>query len=494
MKVNVILGAGPAGVSCAYELAQHGTAATVIERHDRVGGLCRTIPFQGCRFDIGPHRFFTKNDEVDRLWHAALGDQAVTVARQTRILYRNHLFDYPLRPLAALQGLGLWTSARAMASFARIKLFPERRPPAGNFEDWVVRQFGRVLYDIFFKTYTEKVWGISCRDISAEWAGQRIKGLSLSSALLHSLKRGGATGTGIKSLVDQFDYPRLGAGQAYERLAEQAQRRGADFRFRTSVQEILHDGTRLTAVAVAGPDGGCMRLPAAQVFSSMPLTQFVLRLNPVPPAEVVEAARTLYYRDHLTVNLVVRRRRPFPDNWIYVHDPRVRMARIACYGNFSDGMLADPAQDALSVEYFAFAHDDLWQRDDAELIRLAGAELEQTGLLAAREIAGAFVVRERDSYPVYYLGYRRNLETIRNYLARFANLTPIGRGGMYRYNNQDHAMLSGLLAARNYCHPGARHDLWEINEENEYLEEKQLPLPLHAGPAVVEEVHVVAQD
>lgn len=478
-----VLGAGPAGISCAHELARRGVPAHVIERHPQVGGLCRTIPHGGFLFDVGPHRFFTKNDEVERLWHEALGDESVTVARRTRILYRNHLFDYPLKPLAALRGLGLWTSLQAMASFAKIKLGPRRGRARGSFEDWVVSQFGRVLYDIFFKTYTEKVWGISCRDISAEWAGQRIKGLSLTSALLNSLKRGGGAASGVKSLVDQFDYPRLGAGQVYERLAEKARSQGAVFALSTRVLGVRHGNNRIAGIDVEGPGGESSQLSAEHVFSSIPLTELILRLSPAPPDEVLEAARTLYYRDHVTVNLVIRRRRPFPDNWIYVHDPRVRMARIACYGNFSDGMLRDVGKDALSVEYFTFAHDELWQMADEQLIALAGRELEQVGLLAAGDIEGAFVVRERDSYPVYYLGYRSSLDTIRAYLARFENLTPIGRGGMYRYNNQDHAILSGLLAARNFCAPGAHHDLWEINEENEYLEEKQLPLPMHAGPA-----------
>ena len=483
MKKDVlILGAGPAGISCAHELTKRGVAPTVIERHEQVGGLCRTLAHQGFLFDIGPHRFFTKNEEVDRLWHAALGDQCASVSRLTRILYRNYLFDYPLRPLAALRGLGLWTSAKAMASFARIKLFPGDTRPEDHFEAWVVHQFGRTLYEIFFKTYTEKVWGISCQTISADWAGQRIKGLSLISAVLNSLKFGHG-GTGVKSLVDRFDYPLRGAGQAYERLADGAQSNGAVFKLNTRVHGLHHENGRIVAIETENQAGTLERLPADHVFSSIPLTQLVLRLNPAPPDDVLEAATSLYFRDHITVNLVIRRRRPFPDNWIYVHDPRVRMARIACYGNFSEKMLVDPARDALSVEYFTFAHEDLWQMADDQLVALATRELEQVGLLKPGDFETGFVLRERDAYPVYYLGYRNNLDKIRSYLARFDNLAPIGRGGMYRYNNQDHAILSGLLAARNYCVPGTRHDLWEINEEQEYLEEKQLPLPAHAGAA-----------
>ena len=422
-----ILGAGPAGISCAYELAQRGVTSTVLERHKQVGGLCRTIPYNGFLFDVGPHRFFTKNDEVDRLWHETLGDQSVTVSRRTRILYHNHLFDYPLRPLAALKGLGLWTSAKAMASFAWHKMTPGGRQQTGNFEDWVVSQFGRVLYDIFFKTYTEKVWGISCRAISADWAGQRIKGLSLGSALLNSFKKTG--GSRVKSLVDEFDYPRLGAGQVYERLADRARSQGAAFVMKTRVKEIFHEKDRITGIETEGSDEKRKRMSADQVFSSIPLTELILRLNPSPPEEVIDAARRLYYRDHITVNLIIRHRRPFPDNWIYVHDPAVRMARIACYGNFSEDMLSVQEKDALSVEYFTFAHEDLWQMPDEQLIQLAGKELEQVGLVEAKDIEDAFVVRERESYPVYYLGYRNSLETIQDYLSRFTNLTPIGRGG-----------------------------------------------------------------
>lgn len=476
----IILGAGPSGLSCAYELGQRGIPSIVMERHDKVGGLCRTMEFKGFLFDVGPHRFFTKNDEVDKLWHELLGDEVTHVNRLTRILYRNNFFDYPLKPISALKGLGIMTSLHAVGSYAWSRV-TRQKSAVNSFEDWVVNQFGKVLYEIFFKTYTEKVWGIPCSSISAEWAGQRIKGLSLSKAVINglfpSLNRGSG---GVKSLVDQFDYPRKGAGQIYERMADRILASGSQIRLGTSAQAIIHEQRRITAVE--SESAGQMQTTSVRhLFSSIPLTEFIMRLKPNPPAEVVEAARSLYYRDHITVNLIVKKRAPFPDNWIYVHSPEVRVARISSYGNFSPEMLGDQTKDALSVEYFAFAHEDLWQKPDQELIDLAVHELVQLELISKADFEDGFVVRERDSYPTYYLGYKSSLETIRNYVDQFENLTLVGRGGMYRYNNQDHAVLSGLLAARNFSGQGRKYNLWEINEENEYLEEKQLPSPLHAG-------------
>ncbi|HMO04391.1 MAG TPA: NAD(P)/FAD-dependent oxidoreductase [Kiritimatiellia bacterium] len=476
----VILGAGPSGLSCAYELSQRGIPTIVQERHRQVGGLCRTMEFKGYLFDVGPHRFFTKNDEVDRLWHDLLGNEVAHVNRLTRILYRNRFFDYPLKPISALTGLGLFTSAHAVGSYAWSRMTRGNQPPH-SFEDWVVSQFGKVLYEIFFKTYTEKVWGIPCSGISAEWAGQRIKGLSLSKAVINGLfpKLNRGSG-GVKSLVDQFDYPQRGAGQVFEIMADRSRASGTRIDLGVSAQAIVHENKRIVAVESDTP-GGPQTTRVQHLFSSIPLTEFILRLRPAPPAEVLEAARALYYRDHITVNLIVKKRAPFPDNWIYVHSPEVKVARISSYGNFSPGMLADQNKDALSVEYFAFAHEDIWQMSDAELVKLGVRELVQLGLIEQSDFEDGFIIRERDSYPTYYLGYKHNLDTIRAYVDQFANLTLVGRGGMYRYNNQDHAMLSGLLAARNFTGVGKRYNLWEINEEDEYLEEKQLPSPMHAG-------------
>jgi protoporphyrinogen oxidase len=474
-----VLGAGPAGLSAAFKLAQAGVPSTILERHGQVGGLCRTLIYKGARFDVGPHRFFTKNEEVNQLWQDLLGEDRIRVKRLTRILYNQTFFEYPLKPMSALRGLGPVTSARAMLSYAGARFRRHPHPPV-SFEDWVVRKFGKTLYQIFFKTYTEKVWGIPCSNISAAWATQRIKGLNLGQAVLHALAPSLNRRGRVKSLVDEFDYPRLGSGQVYEKMAERSVAGGSRVLLEHTVRAIGHENRRITRLEVATPRGEETH-PVSHVFSSIPLTEFVLKLAPPPPEEVLAAARALYYRDHITVCLIIRRPRPFPDNWIYVHSPEVRMARISSYGNFSPHMPADPNQDAIAVEYFVFAHEDLWHRNDRELIDLARAELAAVSLLAPEDVVDGFVIRERDSYPTYYLAYEEQLEIIKNYLRPFANLTLIGRGGMYRYNNQDHSILSGRLAAANYL--GGNYNLWEINEEQEYLEEKQIPLPYHAGPA-----------
>lgn len=476
-KQVLILGAGPAGLSCAHGLCGLGVKPQIWDRNEVVGGLCRTTSFKGFRFDVGPHRFFTRNDEVDALWHAVTGEDVLSVDRLTRILYRNHLFRYPLQPVDALRGLGFATSFKAAWAYVWQHLKPRKANPA-HFEEWVVQQFGRTLYQIFFKTYTEKVWGIPCNTIAAEWATQRIKGLNLGKALIHGLlpilNRQGR----VKSLVDQFDYPRLGAGQAYENMSAQVEKRGGSILLNTTAHVIHHDGRRIRRVEGAAPSGpvGC---EVDHLFSSIPLTEFVLKMQPAPPEDVLNAARTLYYRDHITVNLIVTRPAVFPDNWIYVHSPEVRMARISSYGNFSPYMLADAGKSAIAVEYFVFAHEDLWQTADAKLIELATQELIRVGLLRDGDVADGFVQREKDAYPAYFTTYRRHLDVVKQYVSQIQNATLIGRGGMYRYNNQDHSILCGLLAARNFG--GHRYDLWEINEEQEYLEEKQLPPTVHAG-------------
>jgi len=472
----IILGAGPAGVLCAYELSRHNQSSIILEKESRPGGLCRTFEWKAHRFDIGPHRFFTKNHEVDQLWHKVLGNDVVAVNRLTRILYADSFFDYPLKPFSALKGLGVLTSARALWAYLQA-----RRQPASvateSFESWVQLHFGKVLYDIFFKTYTEKVWGIPCSAISADWANQRIKGMNLSQAVLHSLfpKKGKG---GVKSMIDRFDYPRLGACQPYENLLAVPLSQGSTLKCNLRVHEILHDSSRIQKVISVGPGGNTETEDVDHVFSSIPFPEFVLKMTPRPAEDVLDAARALYFRNHVTVNLIINNPRIFPDNWIYVHSPNVRTARIASYGNFSASM-ATPGTSAVSVEYFTFAQDDLWQMEDASLIELAARELEKVKLCRRADVADGFVVRSPDSYPVYYLAYKRNLDKLKAYVSGFKNLTMMGRGGMFKYNNQDHSILSGLVAARKYM--GEEADVWEVNAEDEYLEEKQSPMPVHAS-------------
>lgn len=462
----VIVGAGPAGLGAAYELMRHGIHSIILEKNDRVGGLARTFRYQGYSFDVGPHRFYTKNNEILRFWREFLGSDFIAVRRLTRIYYRGKLFKYPIEPLDALRGLGAKTSIRVLMSYLRSRVAPIERP--NTFEEWMVQHFGRALYEVFFKTYTEKVWGIPCRELGAEWARQRIKGLDLweavKSAFLGSKKN-------IKSLIDEFEYPIQGAGLLYERVTAEIQRGGTKVFLGHRLSKIFHRGKRILAVEVETGEKR-RRFPADLLFVSAPITAAVEALSPSPPREVVAAARTLRYRDHITVNILMEGDNPFPDQWIYVHDPAVKMARIANYRNFSAAMAPGPKH-PVSVEYFCFAaSDDLWRMTDRELIAFAARELRSAGL--GDGVGGnerGFVVREKDSYPLYYRGHRAPFETLRTYLAQFENLALIGRAGMYKYNNQDHATLTGFLAARNFM--GERHDVWAVNADDEYLEEER---------------------
>ena len=469
-KAILILGAGPAGLSCAYELSKQRYLSTVWDKNEVVGGLARTIEYRGYRFDIGPHRFFTKHDEVNALWHNVLGDDALRVNRLTRIFYNQTFFHYPLKPLNALLGLGIGTSLRAVVSYLHAK-YKLAGHTARNFEELVTKQFGAVLYRVFFKTYTEKVWGLPCTSIGAEWASQRIKGLSLGTAVWNALLGPRKGRRQIKTLIDCFDYPRTGAGLVYEKMSRTLTRFGSSIALNTTATVIHRRGNRITHVEAATPRGA-VTTQVTHLFSSIPLTEFVLKLHPSAPEDVLEAARKLYYRDHITVNLILSRRAIFPDNWIYVHSPNVRMARIADYGNFSEEMLATKDTTCISVEYFVFAHEDLWSLPDTDLVRLATEELNTVGLVRPHEILDGFVVREKDSYPVYYVGHRPLFEKIKNYVDGLENVTLIGRGGMYKYNNQDHSILTGLLAARKYL--GESHNIWEINTDEDYHEEKHI--------------------
>jgi protoporphyrinogen oxidase len=462
-----ILGAGPAGLGAAWELARHDRRdVIVVDRNTRPGGLARTEQRDGHRFDVGPHRFFTPNKEIDALWHEVLGADFRPVSRLTRIFYRNKFFLYPVSALDALPKMGPVQAAWALASYAAAAL---TRDPARatTFEEWVSAQFGRKLYESFFKTYTEKVWGIPCSEIGASWASQRIKGLDLWGVVKNAV---GALGRKPKTLADEFDYPTLGAGQMYERMAERAAAAGHTFLLPAEVVGAELDGPRLRAVTLEGP-GGRVRLEAGQFITTLPITRFLALLAPPPAPEAVQACRELYYRDHLTVNLVVGKTGLFPDQWIYVHAPEVQMARLANYLNFSPAMAGRPGTTPLSVEYFVFREDPLWARPDAELVALAVDELRQMKLLDPAAVEQGFVVRETDSYPTYYLGFEGAYARVQAAMDGLENVLPAGRGGMYKYNNMDHSLYSGLLAARNVLGaPGAPFDLWKINIDAEYHE------------------------
>lgn len=467
-KEVTILGAGPAGLGAALELKKLGVSdVLVLDQHAVAGGLSRTLEFEDHRFDVGPHRFFTKSPEINAMWHEILGEAFQPVSRLTRIYYKQTLFNYPLKPVNALTKLGLVDSAQAIASYMAMHL-RHHNGEAENFEDWVSRQFGRKLFEVFFKTYTEKVWGIDCKEIAAEWASQRIKGLSLKEAVLDAINPFNSAKK-AKSLVEEFDYPEMGAGQMYEAMASAVADAGGVFQFDTRVTALLMKDNRVRAVRVE-ENGRSREIPVETLFTSIPLTLAVQMIEPAPPAEILEHVQALYYRDHVTVNLIVEGAEHFPDQWIYVHSPDVKMGRLANYNNFSKKM-ASPATSALSVEYFTFQDDEVWGLSDEDLIQLAIDELDYMKLVPRHKVKSGMVIRETEAYPTYYVGYEQHYEPLKAYLESIDNLQCIGRGGMYKYNNQDHSIITGMLAARNYR--GSQYNIWDVNIDGEYQEGSQ---------------------
>ena len=462
-RTVAIIGAGPAGLTAAYELVRRGVAPWVFDQDVRVGGLAQTVEYRGFRFDIGGHRFFTKVTAVRDLWRGMLGADFLVRPRLSRIFYDGRLFQYPLRPFDALRKLGLRTSVGVVGSYIRARMFPVR--PEVTFADWVSNRFGRRLYRIFFETYTRKVWGRSGEDIQAEWAAQRIKGLSLGKAILSMVRP--ASRDQITSLIDEFEYPRLGPGMMWEAFTRAIEAGGGRVRLQTRVAGLAHDSTRITAITLER-DGDRAHRPVDHVISTMPLRELVHALAPPAPPDVRKAADRLKYRDFLTVALIVNKREVFPDNWIYVHEPAVQVGRIQNFKNWSPAMVPDDARSCLGLEYFCTIGDDLWSKSDAELINLAIDELAALGFVARDDVDDGVVVRMPKAYPVYDEGYVEALTTIRSYLDRFSNLQAIGRNGMHKYNNQDHSMVTAILAVRNFF--GERHNLWAVNADDEYHE------------------------
>lgn len=460
----VVIGGGPAGLTAAYELTKFGRHPLVLEKRDKVGGLATTENYKGFSFDLGGHRFFTKNEEVRKMWHEILPRDFLRRPRLSRIYYRGRFFHYPLKPLNVLRGLGLWQSILIALSYLRWQFLPH--PREETFEQWVTNRFGRRLYLTFFKTYTEKVWGVPCSELRAEWAAQRIKDLSLKTVLLNMFVKPRRT---IKSLIEEFDYPRLGPGMMWTAVKEEIERRGGVVRLNCDVVGIQRIGTRIDNVVV-NSNGQEVRIPTSHLISSMPISELVKKLVPRPPAEVVRAAERLTYRDFLIVCLVVDQPDLFADNWIYVHDPDIRVARIQNFKNWSPDMVPDPAKTSLGLEYFCAEWDAMWTMPDADLIELAKREADRLGLARYAEIQDGCVVRVPKAYPVYDSEYHDCLVTIRRFVDGLENVQTIGRNGLHRYNNQDHAMLTGMLAVRNLV-LGQQNDLWSVNADQDYHEE-----------------------
>ena len=461
----VIIGGGPAGLTAAYELAKLGRAAVVLEADNVVGGIARTVNYKGFLFDIGGHRFFSKWDEVNELWRDILGDKLLQRQRLSRIFHRKRFFFYPLEPVNVLIGMGLWESLLIFASYLKARLFPARAEH--TLEQWVRNRFGSRLYKAFFKTYTEKVWGIPCEEIHATWAAQRIKGLSLMSAIRHAFADGKEQK--VKSLISSFYYPERGPGQMWEMLTERLQQLGQAVLLEQRVIRILHSSGRINKVVTSGPNGE-EHLTGSDFISSMPIRSLVRALQPAAPPEVLAAANSLRYRDFLTVVLIIDRKNVIPDNWIYVHDASVKVGRIQNLKNWSPAMVPDLEKTSLALEYFVFKNDDMWNLPDPELIKVATREIVQLGLVHSHEVLDGTVVRMPKAYPIYDTGWLNNVEIIRQYLdSNLRNLQLVGRNGMHKYNNQDHSMMTAMYAARNIM--GANYDLWAVNTEPEYHEQ-----------------------
>jgi protoporphyrinogen oxidase len=466
----VIVGAGPAGLTAALELARIGVRVLVLEAGPRVGGLSQTVEHNGFRFDIGGHRFFSKIPAVTELWRSVLGADFIRRPRLSRIFYNGTFFDYPLKPMNALKGLGAFRSVGILTSYVIAQMNPIQ--PEVSFEDWVTNRFGKRLYRTFFKTYTEKVWGIPCTALSARWAAQRIMGLSLASAVLNMLapQRNRQSGKTIKTLIDEFEYPRLGPGMMWEAFAREVERLGGEVRLNSKVTRVLHDGNRVDAVEFES--GGSRTIqPVANVISTMPLRHLIRSLGDQAPADVREAAGRLRYRDFLTVALIVDQAEVFPDNWIYIHDPAVKVGRIQNFKNWSPEMVPDGSKTCLGLEYFCTVGDEIWSLSEQELIELGTQELGRIGLVDPAKVEGGSIVHAPKAYPVYDEAYEGALAVIKPYINGFANLMTIGRNGTHTYNNQDHSMVTGMLAVRNLL--GAKHDLWNLEGQDEYLEEVQ---------------------
>jgi protoporphyrinogen oxidase len=465
----VVIGAGPAGLTAAYLLAKAGgVRVTVLEGDTVVGGISRTAQYKGYRFDLGGHRFFTKIQSVEDLWHEILGPEFISVPRLSRIHYNGRFFDYPLKAANALKGLGPINALRIVLSYLKWHYRPY--PVEENFEQWVTNRFGKRLYETFFKTYTEKVWGIPCTEIRAEWAAQRIQGLSLARAILNATSLN-KRATEIKSLIHEFQYPRLGPGQMWETCRDLVTARGHDVLMEHYVERIDVREGRVMAVHASTPDGP-RRFEADHVITTMPVRSLIRALSPRAPAVVQNASEGLRYRDFLVVALILKREGLFPDNWIYIHSPGVKVGRVQNFNNWSAAMVPVAGTTCLGMEYFCFKGDGLWESSDEELIALASREIEQLGLAKRDDVIDGTVIRVPKAYPIYDETYRERLDQVREYLEPIVNLHTVGRNGMHKYNNQDHSMLAAMMAVANM--QGGAHDLWNVNTDFDYHEEQSL--------------------
>jgi protoporphyrinogen oxidase len=458
----VVIGGGPAGLTAGYLLSKKGKPVVVLESTDQVGGIARTEVRDGYRFDLGGHRFFTKSKEVDDLWHEIMKEEFLRRPRQSRIYWNGKFLEYPLQGMDVIRKLGPVDLTKALFSYLWAAIKPKGRED--TFEAWVCNRFGRWLFNQFFKSYTEKVWGVSTSEIRSEWAAQRIKGLSFFAAAKAAFF--GNRGNKIKSLISEFNYPRYGPGQMWEQMSEDIRAHGGEVRLNAPVTRLRMDDAGRVVEVVAG--GEVLR--PSHVISSLPLRTTVGIAEPEAPVDVRDAARGLRYRDFLTVSLVIEGRDLFPDNWIYIHDPHVGVGRIQNFRSWSPWMVPNDTDASVGMEYFCFEGDELWNMADDDLVALATREIEQLGLANGDHVKFGFATRVHKAYPMYDAEYGERVATIRGWLDRIQNFQQVGRNGLHRYNNSDHSMLTAMRAVENILH-GSNHDLWAVNAESVYHEE-----------------------
>lgn len=463
-KNIIILGAGPAGLSAGLELARQGYKPIVIEKNKQVGGISKTVEFNGFRFDLGPHRFFTKSPEIKKLWFSVLGDELLKVKRLTRMYYQQKYFLYPIKIPDVVRTIGVWESFMIGLSYFRQKLLPFKEE--NNFEEWVTNRFGSRLYNIFFRHYTYKLWGVDPKLISAEWAAQRIKGMSVTSTIKAAITKN--RGNKIKSLIESFWYPKYGAGQMYEGFKKEIEKRGGTIILNEEVQKIIKQ-----------PKGYIVKtnnneFPADDIISSIPFTLLFNLLQPLPPRDVLSASRQLTYRSTIIINLILDKELDLKDNWVYLHDPRVKAIRLINFKNWSPYLNPQAGKTPLGLEYTCNQGDEQWEESDSKLIEKALADLGTMGFAAKDNFYDGFVVRLPKTYPVYFEDYGKHVEVLKTYLTdNLDDLQVIGRYGMYKYNNMDHSALTGIYAARNIIAGEKKYDIWSINADKEYHEEEK---------------------
>jgi protoporphyrinogen oxidase len=460
MKVGII-GAGPAGMTAAYELAKAGLEVEIFEQSGQVGGMSKTIELWGQRVDLGPHRFFSSDPRINRVWLEVAGRDYDMVDRLTRIFYKGKFFYYPLRPFNALFNLGIIEAIRCLLSYGRELIRPKHVSAVPTFEEWVVSRFGRRLFVIFFKTYSEKLWGIPCSQLDADFAAQRIKKFSLLEAIKSAFGLGGGK---HKTLVDQFAYPHKGTGTIYERMSGFCKTQGAAIVLNTRVHRVLvKDGA---AYGLELEDGTVKTYD--KIISTMPITHLVGRMTALPK-KVSDALDQLRYRNTILVFLRVNGTSLFKDNWLYVHSAELDTGRITNFRNWVQSLYGASQDTIVVLEYWCYSGDDIWKQADVDLIGKASKEFEASSLLGGHKIVDGHVVRLEYSYPVYASGYRDPLAVVVDYLKPIQHLSAIGRYGAFKYNNQDHSILMGALAAENIV-KGASHDLWSVNTDDDYQE------------------------